>query len=288
MQATTAELLLTSIREKRADPSAIAQYRSLKVPAIRRQALQNILSTGIRAVGLGATLRGLHGMSNMFDDGRDFDPVPTGTVEMPVVLPREAIIDEEEEKRADVLESGQATEVDGLKMYAPGMLLAGGLGAYGGWKGIDMLLDQQRKKKTQQELEEAKATYSDAMRRMYKRSSECSTIGEQLGYQLDRLYDLMQKSAGAWDWMKTQASNMNSAFDDAFPNAKGMGSGAALAYAIPTTAAGYHIVNSVMDKSSKRKLLEKAMQERARRQNAVRPAELYAVPVTEDEINEVE
>ena len=285
MQLTTAEKLLVAVREKKAEgPSPMEQYRSAKVPAVRRQALNDILNFGVRGVGLGAAFRGLHGLSGMFNDGTDFNPVPAGTVEMPVVLPNNAI-EEEEEKQA--FESTQPTSPEGLSMYMPGMMLAGGLGMYGGWKGVDMLIDNQRKKKTQEELDDAKATYSAAMRNMYKKSSAEPSLGEQLGHQLDKLYDLMQKSAGVLDWVKTQAGNMNSAFDDTFPNAKGMGTGAALAYSIPTAAAGYHIVNSVMDKTSKRKLLDKAMQERARRQNAMRPSELYAVPVTEDEINEV-
>lgn len=307
MNDTVAAALLTAIAEKKADESSpLSQFRAFTAPAagpaatvkasapkittpaesyrtqmLRQQAMRDILSAGIKGVGAGAVIRGLAGLSGLFEGGKSVDPVPTNSVEMPVVL-------REDDKEKQAVESAQPTSVEGLSSYMPGLMLSGGLGIYGGWKGVDLLLDQQRKRKTEQELENAKAMYADALKGAYKKAEAAETIGQQLGRQLDELYDNMVKSAGVIDWAKTKATDMNTAFDDTFPNAKGMGTGMAAMYAIPTAAAGYGIVNRIMQNTSKRRLLEKAMRERARRQNAMRPAELYAVPVPEKELSEGE
>jgi hypothetical protein len=60
------------------------------------------------------------------------------------------------------------------------------------------------------------------------------------------------------------------------------------AWTLATLPLGYSIVNSSMRKNSKRALLQKAMQTRARRQAVSQPPALYAVPVPKDETETLE
>jgi len=206
-----------------------------------REAFKTLAKTLLLAAGGGAAIRGLSGIRNILSS--DPEPVPARTVDMPIIYGRK------KEKVANAkLRS---------PYYIPGMLLGAPLAAYGGWKAIDAVLDRQRRLKTEEELEEAKKNYEQAVLSSYKQGSELSS--EEL---LDEVFS-NYKAASVQDWMDT---------------AKGLG----LTYALATAPLGYMVVNSAMRKKSKRKILEKAMRERARMQAQKQPAELYAIPEPRD------
>jgi len=171
----------------------------------------------------------------------------------------------------------KATSPYGLNGYIPAILLGTPLAAYGGWKGVDAIMDKQRRKKTESDLDTAKQRYQHALLGSYKQSSDEASSDEILDNIFDEHYD---KQAGVvWDKAKDT-------FTDAFPNFEGMSTGLAATYAIPAALGGYLATDSFMKKRSKRTLLEKAMKERARRQARMQPAELYAIPTPKEEEQE--
>lgn len=207
-----------------------------------REALRTLAKTLLLAAGGGAAVRGLSGLSGIL--ANDPEPVPSRTVDMPLIYGRK------KEKTANSkLRS---------PYYIPGMLLGAPLAAYGGWKAVDSVLDRQRRLKTEEELEEAKKKYEEAVLSSYKRGEDKVSNDELL----DSVFSVY-KSASVQDWMDT---------------AKGLG----LTYALATAPLGYLVVNNAMKKKSKRKILEKAMRERARIQAQKQPAELYAIPEPRD------
>ena len=277
MEAKAAEALLARIEaEKQAQLegfSGLAGWLPETPPEgpLYRQVMQNanqqmkseasnkVMRALLTAGGLGAALRGVSGLRHLFESSPN--PPPTSTVEMPVVYPQKR----EEEKLAGLFDgdSDTATSPYGLSGYIPAMLLGTPLAAYGGWKGVDAILDKQRRKRTEDELDEAKQDYQQTLLSSYKQAEDEG----DLEADLDQAFDGYQKQAGLVSMLQKQ-----------FPNAEGILKGLAVSYAVPTSVAGYMAVNNMMQDNSKRALLQKAMQERARRRAQQQPAELYAVP----------
>jgi len=291
MEAKAAEALLARIeaekQAKTAEFSGLAGWLPETPPEgpLYRQVMQNanqqmkseasnkVMRALLTAGGLGAALRGVSGLRHLFESSPN--PPPTSTVEMPVVYPQKR----EEEKLASLSDgdsdtatspyglfdgdSDTATSPYGLSGYIPAILLGTPLAAYGGWKGVDAILDKQRRKRTEDELDEAKQDYQQTLLSSYKQAEDEG----DLEADLDQAFDGYQKQAG-----------LVSALQKHFPNAEGILKGLAISYAVPTSVAGYMAVNNMMQDNSKRALLQKAMQERARRRAQQQPAELYAVP----------
>ncbi len=336
MLKAAAEQVLRTVREKKAGASVLEEYRRAATPAIFRDAApaapaavaatapataggvssltataesrRRILNTLLTTLGAGAGARGLLGLSQITAPTVKLPSVvPTGTVEMPVLVKKKKPVPGEKAANGP-------TDPSGVSWYAPGMLLAGSLGTYGGWKGVDMLLDQHRQKQTQDELDEAKNEYAAALRGAYNiKAAAEKTAADQLSAELDLLFDSLEKTAfvpGAIDTAKGAVSGalstvkdklhaatapapasgiggkLNEWFDTTFPNLKGQATNAAALYALPSAAMGYMAVDGLMAQNSRRRLLQRALDERERQKSERRPAELYAVPMTEDELDE--
>ena len=160
------------------------------------------------------------------------------------------------------------TSKPGLWWYMPSMLGAGALGGYGGWKLIDHILDKRRRKEIDDEVDESRNEFQEALVSQYKEGSD-----SKLGVALDELYAKMNK----------EAFDINSIVS---PDTRGRALGAYATYAIPSSILGYLLVKGLTDKGSRGKILAKAQQRRALKQQQARPAELYAVPVPIDEEEE--
>lgn len=235
---------------------------------VNGQALQNIARFGVGGLGLGALLRGIAGLNSFGNTETKIEPGKT--VEMPVMLPAE------EETAKEKTATGP-TDPTGLAWYWPAMLASGVGSTWMGWKGVDKILDKQRKKKTESDLEAAKAEFADAMRQSYS-GVKVKRAVEGADAALESLYARFCKLAedqGLWN-------SINSSISETFPNLKGRVGGAYGVYALATGGAGYALVNSLMQKNRKKKLLEKAIAERRRRQAMMRPDELYAVPLQDE------
>lgn len=231
--------------------SQIQQVHNTK---LQSDAVKNILKTMLVAGGLGAAVRGYTGLSGLAESKKR--KKPERVVEMPVAYPeKQALFGNDNSK---------ATSMIGLDYFAPAMLLGAPLAAYGGWKGVDSILNKQREKEVDSDLDRAKSEYEQALLGAYKQSTDES---------LDAAFDTYKQATD-----KPSAGFATRLADYVSPNLTGAGTGLGLAYALATAPLGYHLVNKAMKKNSKRALLQKAIEERARRQAKLQPPELYAVP----------
>lgn len=232
----------------------------------RQNALNRLGGTLMAGLGLGATGRGLMGLYNLMAPQKDVvGPKIVGQGTMPVPYPQEAEEEEVEEKAANIgqfLKGDYASNAASVPWMMPASVL-GGLGSiYGGWKGMDYILDQRRKAKLESEVERAKTDFNQAMLEQHvdeeKKSSEAS-----LSRDLDALYDQIEKVAiSGVDW----------------GNVGGQAAGAYGTYAGLSALLAGLATHSFASKRSKRELLRKAQQRRARRLAQQRPAEIFATP----------
>lgn len=225
---------------------------------LQSDAKKDIVRNLVMALGGGAALRGAVGLHSMVTEPARIKPTQR-VVEMPVSYPA----DEEEKRSRDA----NATSPVGLSYYVPGMLLGGAVAGYGGWKGVDALLDRQRRKQTDEELDSAKQEYEQALMGAYKKATDSA---------LDQAFSGYVKSAGPIKLLDDAVSTVA-------PNAPGMATGLGLTYGLATAPLGFMMVHNMLKKNSKRALLQKAMQERARRQALTQPPEIYAVPRPQEE-----
>ena len=235
---------------------------------LQQDARSTVLKAILIAGGLGAATRAYAGSDQILNGPNKKVQKPNRVVDMPVYYPGP-------EKTAfrDIFNgdphTSTATIPMGLDYFAPGMLLGAPLAAYGGWKGVDALMNRKRKKKMEEELSKAKDDYENALLGSYKSAALES---------LDSSFDGYTKMAFDGD-----QSILTSILDTISPNLYGGAKGLGAAYTLAMAPLGYHIVNKVMKKNSKRMLLQKAVQERARRQAKQQPAVIYATPSSLDE-----
>lgn len=263
MDAKTAKQVLQKIAELTGVPGIIQRGINMVTPAAgsdaalatqvqaaqnaeaKSQAAKTIARMLLVAGGAGMAARGYAGLTEY--------PSPkkrrTGrVVEMPVAYP---------EKKAD---NDKATSPYGLSYYIPSMLIGAPLSFYGGWKGVDAILNKQRKRQIDKELEDAKSEYEASLLGAYKQSA-------------DQMLDAVFEKCGL-----DLVSKPLNYLAETFPNVPGAAKGLGLSYALLTAPLAYSVVNSAMKKNSKKELMLRAIKERARRQAKMQPPELYAVP----------
>jgi hypothetical protein len=264
----------SSLSMSPADRAEVAKLRAAVPDQLAKNRQRQIVKAFLMAASGGAALRGGLGLSRMMSESA---PVTARTVDMGVAYPTDD--EEDDEKRAQdpepdptflgqianslgigAAQDPQATAESGATFYMPSLVLGTPLAAYAGWKGVDAILDSQRKAKTRNKLEKAKKRYEEAMLNSYKTAS---------ADPLDRAFDSLEKVAN-----RGSVLNPNTWF----PNMSGQLKGLLATYALLSGPAAYMYVDDKMKKTSKKSILEKAMKERARRQAVAQPAELYAVP----------
>jgi hypothetical protein len=221
----------------------------------------------------GAALRGALGLGRLTDEVKS---QPRQTVDMPVPFP--VVKEEEEEKTANEemsffdrvgdavgLYNPDATSDAGQGWMYPAALLGIPAAGYLGWKGMDAIMDKQRRRRSEQKLDKAKEEYEEALLGSYKQSSD---VGDQVSCsaQLDKVFDNFEKAA---------AETEKTAF---LGNVPGAVKGLLATYALLSGPTAYMYVNDRMKKNSRRAVLEKAVKERARRASKQQPFELYASP----------
>jgi hypothetical protein len=187
---------------------------------------------GITA-GLGAAGRGLQGVANLAKPKRNYSPMTEIRAPMPYLA--------EEEDEEEVSKYAEAPW-----WQIPAVAGAGAAGLYGGYKGMDMLLDNQRTKGHEDELEKAKKEFYQAMlERSQKQGSDDS---QSLGGTLDRLFDAVQEKqsfAGLPSWNEAKGGYAT------YVGASALISGL--------------MMHDMMQKKTRRSLMEKAKQERERK-----------------------
>jgi hypothetical protein len=183
-------------------------YSQYQQQQLHGTALTDIGRVGLLMAGLGMGWRGLEGLNNTYRRNTrerpqsllhaDYVDVPTpmktagvgdwtasavgavGAQLKPFVDP---IVD---------AAKGNVSSGRYLPYYGPAMFGAAGLGAYGGYKLTDHVLDQRRKAESDDELEQARQAYMAALQG-----------GSKLGEALDSLCDTLEEkraAAGASDY----------------------------------------------------------------------------------------
>jgi hypothetical protein len=257
MDNKEAKDLLNQIQQEKTAAKGSPVTDAVMKSQLNRDALKDIANYLMLGAGAGVAMRGATGIANLLRG--DQEVVPSKTVDMPVLFGVPKKVEDDEADKEDIkkleyksAEEKEAYSKSSLPYYLPAMLLGTPLAAYGGWKAVDAVLDKQRKAKSEDNLEEAKSDYEAALLDSYKKSASTDEM-------LDEVFNNYKEA-------------------NTFNDILGTGKGLALTYALAAGPLGYMMVNSQMKKNSKRKILEKAMRERARRQAAKQPAELYAIP----------
>jgi hypothetical protein len=123
---------------------------------VTRDANKEIQRVLLGSAGLGAAVRGFHGLTNVLADPKPY--TPSRVIDLPIVQKKEK---QEKEKKA------YYSKYD-VPYYLPSMLVGAPLAAYGSWQAVDAVLDKQRRSKLESELEDAKARYEKALLGNYK------------------------------------------------------------------------------------------------------------------------
>lgn len=284
MDAKTAEALLVDINNSKEaeefsglaswlpDMSAPSPVGTQLVGDIGQQAHNNAVATTIKLLlsgaGAGAAMRGFSGLRRLMSPTVQ-NTAPTQTVEMPVTYPRSPKSPKTTEKKAD------PTAARGIPWFLPATTLGMVAATYGGWKGVDAILDKQRRAKTDAELEDAKLEYEQSLLNSYGKRAEDA----DLDTALDAIFSKFGEDPETdwWSAINSGASSLG------VPNLPGMSAGALATLGIGSAGLGFHFMNDRMKKNSRRALLEKAIKERAHQRAVQQPAELYARPIPMDE-----
>lgn len=253
MNIVNAKKLLKQIEKFAASPIAALSedLRTQVNQQMQSDAIKSILKAVVFAAGTGAAVRGVTGL---FEGSKNPKKGPR-VIDMPVAYPKE--------KNA-IDSNSRATSPYGLDYFLPSIVL-GAVGAgYGGWKGIDLLINKTKERESKAKLDAAKKKYEEALLGSYKQSTDNF---------LDKAFDGYHQKAAL-----DPIGAISDKFNSTFPNAAGLSKGLALTYLLSSVPAGYFLVNKAMKKNSRRAILEEAVEERARRQALAQPPEIYAIP----------
>lgn len=186
------------------------------------------------------------------------------------------------DKQGSFLGGDAATTKSGIPWYGPAMML-GGLGGLAlGWKGMDSLIDKQRKQSMEDELDSARSEFHDALLGQYdkpvslhpelikKKASDDTMV--KVGEALDSLYDKFVA-----EMHKTETQPMSKHALD-LSNLAGQAAGGYGMYAGLSGLLTGALVYDKMSKRSRRSVLESALKKRQRRRFMQQPTEIYAQP----------
>lgn len=221
-----------------------AASRQLRSEALRRAGYASLLG-----LGLGAGARGLLGMHNLSKKKKK-----EKLEDESAVLPEIPIYS----KQSNFLSGQYATSVSGVPWAMPAAVGGASLGAIGGWKFLDYLLDKRRRQALDRELELAKEEYEKALR-----SKSSSTLSQEL----DRLYDntIRVKSSMSWGDLLGRLAGVYGVY--------ALGSGAL------GGVFGYNYGKSKQRKT----IIDEAQKMRARERMMRQPPPIVAVPAEEEE-----
>jgi hypothetical protein len=181
----------------------------------RTDLAKQILSIGLAGLGAGVTGRSIMGLRNLSRPPVQTPFISPGPSPLPIPIPAEQLPPEEDPELtvdSPAYKYGSAGLYEGaantLAQYlpeqqwsreaisVPALALTGGLGAVGGWKLTDWLLDKRRKAQLNDELVNAQSEYESALQSQFQPKMAAATddkIG--IGPQLDELFGVLEKSA---------------------------------------------------------------------------------------------
>lgn len=245
-----------------------------KTADARTDLAKQILSVGLAGLGAGVAGRSIMGLRNLSRPPVAMPFISPGPSPLPIPVPAPQPTEEELAEEAAL---GKVA-ADGLYEQAANTLgkflpeqpwsrevasvvtlpIAGGLGAVGGWKLTDWMLDKRRKAQLDEELANAQAEYETALQSQFQPKMASADDKINVGLLLDELYGVMEKTA-----------------------AVGVTSGLAGAYLLAASVLGggaaYGTYNWAKNRSPAA-MLAKAQKERARRLWAQTNQPIVAVP----------
>lgn len=251
---------------------------------VKRDALLQLLQIGGLGLGGGVAGRSLLGLSRLFQhpDPAHTTPMSTlGPVRPEIHLPGRPDRDRDREKLSA---SGQGPPADMMQYFAnmlpdistskplgdwwgPSAALGTGAATLGGGYAItDWLLSKEQKRQRQQNLEQAEQDYKQSLADEYRTAMLAKQAGDDLG--VDSLYEALQsreKQAVDRDPLSALYSPLG---NDTVQQFKGWLLAGMLATGAGT---GYAMYNHTSNKS-RQKILDRAMQARARRRALMSPA----------------
>jgi hypothetical protein len=264
--ATASRLAKTAV-----DNTAVNAVNQLNMEAVLRDAA----GLGLAGLGIGAGARGLTGLYNT-TARRKKNPYP-GAMLTSVPIPVEAGA------------MGKAGMVDSYQnhwSYAPTLAVAGGLGLYGGWKGVDALLSKRRQDANEQDVEDARQDFERSLVESYpkarkphgvtsidagKLAGDQQDTALQLGSALDALYDKLQEKQASglasWNFGGLADPNMTQRVAQLY-----------LLYGLGSGGLAGKAMYDAETKQSGPKVLQKAIDRRNRRMYSQRPSEVMAMP----------
>jgi hypothetical protein len=164
---------------------------------------------------------------------------------------------------------GDAKNLMQIPWFPPAAMAAGLGGIYGGWNIFDKLMDERRESEQEQELENAKLQFSQAL----QGPTGAKTAGDnELGRELDGLFDEIKQAMENDDLMSDLTKSAN--WGGPLGQAAGL-------YGIYALLAGGMAGNYAYNRAKKRtgpKVLEEAMKRRKRQRAATRPAPVLTAP----------
>lgn len=262
---------------------------------VKRDALNDILATGLLAGGLGVGFRALQSRQNLFSGTPAADE---SDASLPLSQPLQVqmpIYDSKQDKKTsdknvkalnksagwwkEFFGGGFANSKEQIPYYYPGMIGAGLAGGWGGYHLADRLIQKKKKQDVQSELDAARQEYQKAllsnfdpkkieMETALAKSSAEETVGDKLGKQLNKLASLM----GVHDGVSHEVALTKAA--NALERALGQMTGMYGMYAIPAgMLSGIAAYNYAQSRSGE-KVLEEAIRRRNRERAAMRAPDI--------------
>ncbi len=241
----------------------------------RASAIGDIGRLGLSALGVGAVARGLGGLmsANMKPMEKRYGP---STVTLPYPLPVKKKKQQKVAGEADGMSLGHllgyrtdntsreksSTDKTSMPWYRPAMTLTGLAGLYGGWKTVDSVMDSQRRKAREKELDDAKQEFHNVLVGDTGMKTASESLVTRLGSLFDKIAQLVEhvKTAGPLSDMAGSAIGMYGTY----AALSGLATGA--------------IVYEQARKRQRRAILDKAMKKRQLQQYKMSPPEMIAVP----------
>lgn len=261
--------LLEQVREeKKAEEMPIsAAAKNAVVGSLHQQALDDIKKVSLLGLGLGAAARGGTGIYNLLR--RNLQPRKLHDSFVPVPVPVRGEEEEEPKMALDSFMGQPISQKESVGYYLPGMMLGGLAATYGGWKGVDALLDARRQESVEAELEQQRAKFRRALLGQENKEAGDAESDElvKLSEDLDRLFDTLEEkqAAGLADYVSQGLQGYTT-------------------YALASAPLAAYAAYQVGKKNQRRSIIEKALKQRRRRRFMQQPTPLYAEPV-EDEQN---
>jgi len=218
---------------------------------VNKQLWENIAKVLGVGAGVGLVGRGAQGLYNM---GRRALTTPETTGPKTISVPSPVDEDKRAEEEAGFWGGSEASHWTGHPFAMPAAAAAATGGALGGWKLMDYVLDDQRKKQMEGELESAKRQYEKALLSQYDKNAS------ELGRDLDGLFDLLNEKQATWG------------------DAAGRTSGGVMAAGGGLALVSGLITHSIVRKRRQKALLDQAVRKRRREQAQLNPTRIFAVP----------